>query len=382
MAADVDVDREVDGIGWRIRWLVHRPLARWALRSSSRAPQSPLRQPVLLLPTLGGSVFMVGLVLRLVGGLPVAAQVAVAGICVAVWVLLDMAAASLLIGQPDIPYSYLLVQGTADAPRVGRRRVSELTTSIWTERLGADGYAVYRQALDLCSRLRARQLVWFWASVPAAYLIMLPRGDTLMLVASGWIIVVVVAGVLRRRRSPMRGEIRALVRQLGQELGIDDLDALPRPSPLGYEEWLALRRSRDNESAMPSSGSGAISATRIAVRQFVVLMTVALVTFVVASGLSLLRQPPPKQPSELVAQLTQAGICHGVTTMESSHSNLYRCFDDNGGLITVADLTTIVPSQPSDYAVYGNGWIAVVSHQGTADRVAELLDGRVSPPLK
>jgi len=115
--------------------------------------------------------------------------------------------------------------------------------------------------------------------------------------------------------------------------------------------------------------------------QIVVLLSVALVTFVVAGAVSLVRKPPPKQPSELVAQLSQAGICHGVTTMESSHSNLYRCFDDNGGLITVADLTTIVPSQPSDYAVYGDGWIAVVSHQGTANRVAELLDGSVSPPL-
>ena len=384
--AEVDVDREVDGIGWRVRWLVHRPLARWALRSSARAPQGRLRQPIVLLPTLGLSVFIVGLVLSLVGGLPAAAQVAVAGICVAVWVVLDLAAASLVIGLPDNPWSYLLVQGGADRPRVGRRAVSELTSATWTQRLGVDGYAAYRQALDLFSRMRARQLAWFWTSVPAAYLILLPGDGPVRLVATGWLVVVVVADALRRRRSPMLGEVRALIRQLGQELGLDDVDTLPRPSPAGFEAWLAAQRSRADArtGAAPGAvpGPGVVSAGRIVSGQVVILVTVALVTFAVAGGLSLARRPPPKQPSELVAQLSQAGICHGITSMVSKHSNVYRCFDDNGGLISVGDMTSIVPSEPSDYVVDGNGWIAVVSQQGTADRVAELLDGRAFPPLK
>lgn len=86
------------------------------------------------------------------------------------------------------------------------------------------------------------------------------------------------------------------------------------------------------------------------------------------------------EPRDLVEQLATDGICSGTTTQQADRGEVYACTAVNGDVIKVASPTTAFVYQTTDYRIDGPGWMAVVADKATAERVAGLLQGRISAP--
>ncbi|MFN8156756.1 MAG: YcxB family protein [Candidatus Nanopelagicales bacterium] len=85
-------------------------------------------------------------------------------------------------------------------------------------------------------------------------------------------------------------------------------------------------------------------------------------------------------PSDLVERLRADGICSGATTEPADRGEVYACTAVNGDVIKVASPSTAFIYQTTDYRIDGPGWMAVVADKATAERVAGLLQGRISAP--
>ena len=109
-------------------------------------------------------------------------------------------------------------------------------------------------------------------------------------------------------------------------------------------------------------------------RLLLLLGLVALIGFGVAIVVNSSRFADPK---ELANRLSQDGICHGVTLIQTDRGNIYSCLDRAGHAVKVASPSTPFIYLTTDYRVDGTGWMAVAADKETAERVAELLGGQL-----
>ena len=109
-------------------------------------------------------------------------------------------------------------------------------------------------------------------------------------------------------------------------------------------------------------------------RLVILLGLVALIAFGVVIVVNWSRAADPK---ELANRLSQDGICHGVTLLQTDRGSVYSCLDRLGHAVKVASPSTPFIYLTTDYRVDGTDWMAVAADKETAERVAELLGGEV-----